>query len=81
MPDKESTAQEERLSSLELTEQLIRKRAYDFYEHRGREHGHDREDWFKAEAEITGRKHPELDARLNHSQISFLDSEGCPLSY
>jgi Protein of unknown function (DUF2934) len=81
MPDKESTAREERLSSLELTEQLIRKRAYDFYEHRGREHGHDREDWFKAEAVITGRKHPEWEASLHHSHASFLDSEGFPLSY
>ena len=28
--------------SLELTEDLIRLRAYYFYEKRGREHGHDR---------------------------------------
>jgi Protein of unknown function (DUF2934) len=81
MPDKESAAQEARPSSLELTEQLIRKRAYNFYEQRGREHGHDREDWFKAEAEIMGRKHPELEATLSHSHPSFANSEGCPLSY
>jgi hypothetical protein len=56
MPDKESTAQAARPSSLELTEELIRKRAYDFYEQRGRENGHDLEDWFKAEAEIMGKR-------------------------
>jgi Protein of unknown function (DUF2934) len=49
---------------LELTEHLIGKRAHDCYEPRGREHGHDREDWFKAAAEIMGRKHPELEASL-----------------
>ena len=69
MPDKESTAQEARPSSLELTEKLIRKRAYHFYEQRGRKHGHDREDWFKAEAEIMGRKPPELEATLKTSKI------------
>ena len=42
--------------SLELTEDLIRLRAYYFYEKRGREHGHDMEDWLRAEAEITGKK-------------------------
>ena len=42
--------------SLELTEDLIRIRAYYFYEKRGCEHGHDVEDWILAEAEITGKK-------------------------
>ena len=64
MPDKDSSAQEARPSSLELTEELIRKRAYDLYEQRGREPGHDREDWFKAEAEIMGRKPIKLEAML-----------------
>jgi hypothetical protein len=36
--------------SLKLHEQ-IRWRAYEFFEKRGREHGHDLEDWLKAEAE------------------------------
>ena len=31
--------------SLELTEELIRVRAYQFYEERGCEHGHDFDDW------------------------------------
>ena len=42
--------------SLELTEEIIRKRAYRFFEERGYEHGHDVEDWLKAEAEIMGKK-------------------------
>jgi hypothetical protein len=36
--------------SLKLYEQ-IRQRAYELFEKRGREHGHDVEDWLKAEAE------------------------------
>ena len=35
-------------------EELIRIRAYELYETRGREDGHDLEDWLEAEAEITG---------------------------
>ena len=42
--------------SLELTEELIRVRAYQFYEERGCEDGHDLEDWLQAEAEIVGSK-------------------------
>ena len=38
-----------------VTEQ-IRRRAYELYEARGREDGHDLEDWQQAEAEITGRQ-------------------------
>ena len=36
-------------------EEQIRFRAYELYEARGREDGHDVEDWLEAEAEITGR--------------------------
>jgi hypothetical protein len=43
------------LPSPELEEQ-IRCRAYELYEQRGRENGHDLEDWLRAHAEITGRK-------------------------
>jgi len=50
-----STAKPEK-SSLELTEELIRVRAYQFYEERGCEDGHDFEDWLQAEAEIVGKK-------------------------
>jgi hypothetical protein len=39
-------------SSSELSEQ-IRCRAYDLYEQRGREDGHDLDDWLQAESETT----------------------------
>ena len=35
-------------------EEEIRRRAFELYEERGREHGHDIEDWVRAEAEVTG---------------------------
>ncbi|MFI5095430.1 MAG: DUF2934 domain-containing protein [Candidatus Acidiferrales bacterium] len=35
-------------------EEEIRRRAYELYEERGREDGHDLDDWLRAEAEITG---------------------------
>ena len=40
---------------LELEDQ-IRQRAYELYEERGREDGHEQEDWFRAEEEITMKK-------------------------
>jgi hypothetical protein len=42
--------------SLELTEEYIRLRAYEIWEQRGRQDGHDVEDWLEAEAEIFGKK-------------------------
>ena len=36
-------------------EEQIRTRAYELYEARGHEDGHDQEDWLEAEAEITNR--------------------------
>jgi hypothetical protein len=36
-------------------EEQIRRRAYELYEARSREDGHDLEDWFRAESEITGK--------------------------
>jgi len=36
-------------------EEQIRTRAYELYEARNREEGHDVQDWLEAEAEITGR--------------------------
>lgn len=42
--------------SVELTEESIRLRAYGIYEQRGRQEGHDVEDWLQAEAEIFGEK-------------------------
>jgi hypothetical protein len=43
-------------SSLELTEEYIRERAYQIYEQQGRRDGHDVEDWLQAESEIVGKK-------------------------
>jgi len=37
-------------------EDQIRERAYELYEARGREDGHDLEDWLRAEEQITERK-------------------------
>jgi hypothetical protein len=39
-----------------MLEEQICRRAYEIYEARGREHGHDREDWLQAEAEIVGSR-------------------------
>ena len=44
------------VSSLELTENIIRTRAYKFYEQRGYEDGRDLEDWLRAWGEIIGKK-------------------------
>jgi hypothetical protein len=41
-------------SQAELAEK-IRRRAYELYESRGREDGHDREDWLQAEAELAAQ--------------------------
>jgi DUF2934 family protein len=40
------------LSDQPELERQIRERAYEFYEARGREDGHDLEDWLRAEKEI-----------------------------
>jgi hypothetical protein len=39
-----------------MLEEQIRLRAYALYEARGREDGHDLDDWLQAEAEIIGSK-------------------------
>jgi predicted ribonuclease toxin of YeeF-YezG toxin-antitoxin module len=36
-------------------QEAIRSRAYSIYEQRGREHGHDLDDWLIAEAEVVGK--------------------------
>jgi hypothetical protein len=36
-------------------EEAIRLRAYKIYEQRGREHGHDLDDWLIAEAQVVGK--------------------------
>ncbi len=41
----------------EILEDQIRARAYELYEERGKEDGHDQDDWLRAEAELTSSKH------------------------
>jgi hypothetical protein len=56
MPEKTKVVSRGDMGSQELTEEIIRIRAYQLFEKRGYEHGHDVEDWLEAEAEIMGRK-------------------------
>ena len=37
----------------DLIRERVRQRAYEMYELRGREDGHDRDDWLTAESEVT----------------------------
>ena len=37
-------------------EDKIRRRAYQLYEERGRENGHELDDWLRAEEEIAGKR-------------------------
>ena len=53
-PTTAKTLQFGRTAAEEDREEQIRRRAYEVYEARGREDGHDVEDWLAAEAEITG---------------------------
>ncbi len=45
----------EMTESLEDLQQKVRQRAYELYELRGREEGHDWDDWLKAESEVIGK--------------------------
>ena len=57
MPDAKKTPSfHPDVGSQELTDEIIRARAYQLFEKRGCQHGHDMEDWLEAEAEIMGRK-------------------------
>ncbi len=44
------------VSEPEQLQDQIRERAYELYESRGREDGHDLEDWLRAEEEIAREK-------------------------
>ena len=44
------------VGSVELTEEIIRTRAYELFEAHSCEHGHDVEHWLAAEAEVMGKK-------------------------
>ena len=54
-PKKLPTSVTSEPQDLELEDQ-IRQRAYELYEVRGREDGHEQEDWFRAKEEITIKK-------------------------
>ena len=41
-----------------IYEEEAADRAYDLWEHRGREHGHDQQDWFEAERQLQGGAGP-----------------------
>ncbi len=41
--------------SPEEVQEQIRQRAYALYEARGREDGHELDDWLRAESEVTGK--------------------------
>ena len=56
------------VGSVELTEEIVRQRAYELFEQRGCEHGHAMDDWLQAEAEIMGKKpasRADLDTQLH----------------
>jgi len=56
VPKEKELAETSDVGSRELTEDSIRTRAYQLFEERGYEHGHDLEDWLAAEAELRGKK-------------------------
>jgi hypothetical protein len=43
-------------TSSEKVREMIGKKAYELYEKRGREHGHDLDDWLEAEKFVKTRK-------------------------
>ncbi len=52
---KQTSSSTQRPTTELTTEEQIRGRAYELYEHRGRENGHDLDDWLRAEAEINSQ--------------------------
>jgi Protein of unknown function (DUF2934) len=56
MPRKAEKPATADIGSQELTEEIIRVRAYQLFEQRGCRHGSDMDDWLQAEAEVTGKK-------------------------
>jgi len=53
MPEDPTKKQSAEVVTDPSLEEKIRVRAYALYEERGREDGHDLEDWLRAEAELT----------------------------
>ena len=56
MPTDTNKKPSTRKVSSEKIEDQIRQRAYELYEARGREDGHDLEDWLRAEEEVMEQK-------------------------
>ena len=54
-PTRTSTTKPEAAPSPEMIQEQIRYLAYELYEQRGREDGHDLDDWLRAESELTGK--------------------------
>jgi hypothetical protein len=70
MRDKIEVLSKLHLSSLELTEEIIRMRAYELFKQRGYQHGYDLEDWLRAEAEVTGKKSGASTNQIESSQVA-----------
>ena len=70
MSDKIEVLSKLHLGSLELTEEIIRMRAYETFEQRGYQHGHDLEDWLQAEAEVMGKKSGVSADQMERSQAA-----------
>lgn len=41
--------------AINIVDDDVRRRAYEIWEQRGRQHGKDADDWFRAESEIRGK--------------------------
>lgn len=52
----DSTRENRKVPYSHHVEDQIRKRAYEIYETRGREDGHDLDDWVRAEQEIVSKE-------------------------
>ena len=51
-------------------EDTIRRRAYELYEQRGGEHGHDVDDWLQAEEEITEMQGRSADVKTTDRSVT-----------
>lgn len=52
-----SAPKEIKPTTSEVIQEKLRRRAYELYESRGRENGHDLEDWMQAESELGSAGH------------------------
>jgi hypothetical protein len=66
-PKKPAVTVTSEASEAEDLESRIRERAYELYEARGREDGHELEDWIRAEEEVTETAEVKLPERKGRS--------------